>query len=60
MVKKALSQVSVNHSNDHLVKLYAIELNLFHGKYKFALHNLWLFLIFVEISLFCTKYFLYD
>ena len=39
MVKKALSQVSVNHSNGHLVKLYATELNLF---YVFALHNLWL------------------
>ena len=55
MVKKALSQVSVNHSNGHLVKLYATELNLFYGKYSFALHNLWLFLILVEISLFCTK-----
>ena len=42
MVKKALSQVSVNHSNAHLVKLYATELNLFYGKYSFALHNLWL------------------
>ena len=42
MVKKALSQVSVNHSNGHLVKLYATELNLFYGKYSFALHNLWL------------------
>ena len=60
MVKKALSQVSVNHSNGHLVKLYATELNLFYGKYSFALHNLWLFLILVEISLFCTKYILYD
>ena len=60
MVKKALSQVSVNHSNGHLVKLYATELNLFDGKYSFALHNLWLFLILVEISLFCTKYLLYD
>ena len=55
MVKKALSQVSVNHSNGHLVKLYATELNLVYGKYSFALHNLWLFLILVEISLFCTK-----
>ena len=36
MVKKALSQVSVNHSNGHLVKLYATELNLFYGKYSFA------------------------
>ena len=45
MVKKALLQVSVNHSNGHLVKLYATELNLFYGKYSFALHNLWLFLI---------------
>ena len=51
MVKKALLQVSVNHSNGHLVKLYATELNLFYGKYSFALHNLWLFLILVEISL---------
>ena len=42
MVKKALSQVSVHHSNGHLVKLYATELNLFYGKYSFALHNLWL------------------
>ena len=42
MVKKALSQVSVNHSNGHLVKLYATELNLFYGKYSFALQNLWL------------------
>ena len=41
-VKKALSKVSVNHSNAHLVKLYATELNLFYGKYSFALHNLWL------------------
>ena len=48
MVKKALSQVSVNHSNGHLVKLYATELNLFYGKYSFALHNLWLFLKLVE------------
>ena len=55
MVKKAVLQVSVNHSNGHLVKLYATELNLFYGKYSFALHNLWLFLILVEISLFCTK-----
>ena len=55
MVKKALSQVSVNHSNGHMVKLYATELNLFDEKYSFALHNLWLFLILVEISLFCTK-----
>ena len=38
----ALSQVSVNHSNGHLVKLYATELNLCYGKYSFALHNLWL------------------
>ena len=30
MVKKAFSQVSVNHSNGHLVKLYATELNLFY------------------------------
>ena len=36
MVKKALSQVSVNHSNGHLVKLYATELNLFYGKYSFV------------------------
>ena len=42
MAKKALLQVSVNHSNGHLVKLYATELNLFYGKYSFALHNLWL------------------
>ena len=43
MVKKALSQVSVDHSNGHLViELYATELNLFYGKYSFALHNLWL------------------
>ena len=42
MVEKALSQVTVNHSNAHLVKLYATELNLFDGKYSFALHNLWL------------------
>ena len=42
MVKKALSQVSVNHSNGHLVKLFATELNLFYGKYSFGLHNLWL------------------
>ena len=60
MVKKALLQVSVNHSNGHLVKLYATELNLFYGKYSFAIHNLWLFLILVEISLFCTKSLLYD
>ena len=55
MVKKALSQVSVNHSNAHLVKLYATELNLFYGIYSFALHNLWLLLILVEISLLWTK-----
>ena len=42
MVKKALLHVSVNHSNGHLVKVYAAELNLFYGKYSFALHNLWL------------------
>ena len=42
MVKKALLQVSVNHSNGHLVKLYATGLNLFYGKYSFALHNIWL------------------
>ena len=60
MVKTALLQVSVNHSNGHLVKLYATELNLFYGKYSFAIHNLWLFLILVEISLFCTKSLLYD
>ena len=42
MVKKALLQVSVNHSNGHLLKLYATELNLFNGKYSFALHNPWL------------------
>ena len=42
MVKKALSQVSVYHSNGHLVKLYSTKLNLFYGKYSFALHNLWL------------------
>ena len=60
MVKKALSQVSVNHSNAQLVKLCATELNLFYGKYSFALHNLWLFLILVEISIFCTKQLLYD
>ena len=54
MVKKALSQVSVNHSNCHLVKLYATELNLFYGKYSFALHS-GCYLILVEISLFCTK-----
>ena len=40
MVKKALLQVSVNHSNGHLVKLYATELTSFYGKYSFALHNL--------------------
>ena len=40
MVKKALSHVSVNHSNVHLAKLYATELNFFYGKYSFALHNL--------------------
>ena len=42
MVKKALSQVSVNHSSGHLVKLYATEVNLLYEKYSFALHNLWL------------------
>ena len=42
MVKKALSQVSVNHSSGHLDKLYANEVNLLYGKYSFALHNLWL------------------
>ena len=42
MVKKALSQISVNHSSGKLVKLYATELNLLYGKYGFALHNLWL------------------
>ena len=42
MVKEALSQVSVNHSNVHLVKLYATEVNLLYEKYSFALHNLWL------------------
>ena len=42
MVKKALLHVSVNHSNGHLVKVYATELNLFYGKYSYALHNLWL------------------
>ena len=55
MVKKALSQVSANHSNAHLVKLCATELNIFYGNYSFALQNLWLFLILVEISLFCIK-----
>ena len=42
MVKKALLQVSVNHSSGHLVKLYATEVNLLYEKYSFALHNLWL------------------
>ena len=42
MVIKALSQVSVIHSNGRLVKLYATELNLFYGKYSFGLYNLWL------------------
>ena len=42
MVKKALSQISLNHNSGHLVKLYATELNLLYGKYSFALHNLWL------------------
>ena len=42
MVKKVLLQFSVNQSKGHLVKLYATELNLFYGKYSFALHNLWL------------------
>ena len=42
MVKKALSQVSVNDSSGHLVKLYANEVNLLYEKYSFALHNLWL------------------
>ena len=42
MVKEALSQVSINHSNVHLVKLYATEVNLIYEKYSFALHNLWL------------------
>ena len=55
MVKKALSQVSVNHSNGLLVKLYATELNLFYAKYSFALHNFLQLLILVEISLFWTK-----
>ena len=57
MAKKALSQVSVNHSNGHLVKLYATALNLFDGNYSFALHNLWLFLILVEISNFAQNNF---
>ena len=65
MVKKALSQVSVNHSNCHLVKIYATELNLFYGKYSFALHNLWLFLnfsilhkitfIWLDVDLMCKE-----
>ena len=42
MVKKALLQVIINHSNGLLIKLYATKLNLFDGKYSFALHNLWL------------------
>ena len=42
MVKKALSQVSVNHSSGNLVKLYATGLNLVYRKYSFALENLWL------------------
>ena len=49
MAKKALLQVSVNHSNGHLVKLYATELNLFFGKYSFALHNLLLLPIICRI-----------
>ena len=57
MVKKDLSQVSVNHSNVHLVKLYATELNLFYGKYSFALHNLWLFLILVKFLYFAQNNF---
>ena len=40
MVKKTFSQVFVNYSNFYLVKLYATELNLFYGKYSFALYNI--------------------
>ena len=51
MVKKALSQVSVNHSNGHLVKLYATELE----NIVLLFTTSGCYLILVEISLFCIK-----
>ena len=55
MVKKALSQISINHSNGHLVKLYATELNLFMENIVLLFTTSGCYLILVEISLFCKK-----
>ena len=55
MVKKALLQVIINHSNGLLIKLYATKLNLFDGNIVLLFTTSGCYLILVEISLFCTK-----